>query len=345
MLQPWPYSWVGRSPWALFFIFGCATSVAQVALLSMLTYYSSKFGRQTFVGLTCATYLPSLPVVLLQSQFDRFYDGIFSTAVAFKFRVTVSFLVLTVTMCALPLMTLDKEWELLTCAAVVGIFTGVIFGSFYQLLTFIHAEDQTRNTAFFAFGYQGSGVLVLVLSLAAFHGHQDSPSTEMLRQFFFSVAVVPLLALALFMTLAASEHFIESARLRDVTVSRGTPELLLGSDNMGAEEVTNQQLERDQALLRSQGGEHVGTHGEENIIYEEIHGESDLSQMQILQRCFPCAACIFVTIFASKVVFPFYTFVPSSNPMFPMILFYIKVGKSLCALIWRQQSLCACAIL
>jgi len=53
--------------------------------------------------------------------------------------------------------------------------------------------------------------------------------------------------------------------------------------------------------------------------------ERALSQTQILQPCFPCVACIFVTIFASIVVFPFYTFVPSNNPTFPLLLFYTKV--------------------
>jgi hypothetical protein len=318
-------------PWArsaLFFVFGCATSAAQVALLSMLTFYSQQFGPQIFIALNCATFLPSLPIVLIQSKLDSAYDRIFSTYVAFKFRIAISLLLLTATLCALPLLPLVEEWELLACATIIGIFTGVLFGSFYQLLTFIHAEEQTTNTAYFAFGYQGSGLVVLSLSLVAFRGHEDAPTSEMLRQFFSSVAVIPLVGLILFLTLTASESFRESARLRDVSVS--DYDSLLGREQSDAERAHHsEQTGDDQALLRSLGGEHVGSLGREHAHdceREAVGGEGGplLSKAQVLEKCFPCAACIFVTIFSSIVVFPFYTFVPSTNPTFPMVLFYTK---------------------
>jgi hypothetical protein len=321
---------------AIFFVFGCATSAAQTALLSMLTYYSLRFGPKTFVALNCASYLPSLPIVLLQGTLDNMYDRIFSTAVTFKFRIAVSFLVLAATLCALPLLPLHEEWELLACAAVIGIFTGVAFGSFYQLLTFVDAEEQSRNIAYFAFGYQGSGVVVLFLSLAVFRGHEAAPTRAMLDDFFLSVALVPLAALVLFVALTATADFRDSALARDA--ANPTQPLLWGREEAAAVD----QRAHDQALLRSLGSEHIlgsleAEHDETTAVGSSVGESEALSQMQILQRCFPCAACIFVTIFASIVIFPFYTFVPSSNPMFPMLLFYTKVCVRACV------GMCVCA--
>ena len=320
-------------PWVralLFFVFGCATSCGQVALLSMLTYYSSEFGKSTFVLLNCATYLPSLPIVLLQSKLDSVYDRKFSTAVAFKFRIAISFLVLTATLVALPLISVSEEWFIMVCAAVIGIFTGVLFGSFYQLLTFIYKDERTENTAYYAFGYQGSGFIVLGASLIAFEAHQDVPTRGMLEGFYISIAVVPFIALAMFIALAATESFRESARIRDMSAEDPSGPLLPreAADGPGADQFSSEQLESDRNLLRSLGGEHLVSQG----LWEVDDaggplspGSTELSQMDILKLCFPCVACIFVTIFASIVVFPFYTFVPSTNRMFPMILFYTKV--------------------
>ena len=340
-------------PWAratLFFIFGCATSAAQVALLSMLNIYSQRFGPQIFVALNCATFLPSLPIVLLQSKLDSRYDRIFSTAVAFKFRIAVSFLVLISALCALPIIPLEER-ELLTCATIIGVFTGVLFGSFYQLLTFVHPEHQTTNTAYFAFGYQGSGLVVLCLSLAAFGGLEHAATPEMMRHFFFSVAAVTLLALVLFLALTFSESFRESARLRDMFDSGAAEtesQALLGPDRSGPSpshlsahipqaashsDWGPEQVGRGQALLRSVGGEHVGALSREqagDTQWEESQetergGAAGMTTRQVLERSFPCAACIFVTIFASTVVFPFYTFVPSASPVLPTVLFYTKI--------------------
>jgi hypothetical protein len=310
---------------ALFFVFGCATSAAQTAILSMLTYYSLQFGPQTFVALNCATYLPSLPIVLVQSKLDSAYDRIYSTAVTFKFRIAVSFFVLAATLCALPLLPLREEWELLVCAAVIGIFTGVLFGSFCQLLTFVNSTNQSTNTAYFAFGYQGSGVVVLLLSLIAFRGHENAPTRAMLDAFFISVAVLPLVALVIFIALTATDGFRESASTRDADVEVNDLQTLPLLQAPDADR--REQRAADQALLSSVGSEHVGSLGVEPPQEEEDGGrvERALSQTQILQPCFPCVACIFVTIFASIVVFPFYTFVPSNNPTFPLLLFYTKV--------------------
>eukprot|EP00802_Teleaulax_amphioxeia_P016116 Tamp_16226.p1 GENE.Tamp_16226~~Tamp_16226.p1 ORF type:complete len:447 (+),score=61.96 Tamp_16226:115-1455(+) len=322
---------MSRCPAALFFVFGCATSAAQVALLSMLAFYSLRFGPQVFVALNLATYLPSLPIVLLQGRLDSTYDRIFSTAVAFRFRVAVSLLVLAATLCALPLLPLHGEWELLVCAAVIGIFTGVVFGSFYQLLTFFRAEEQTSNTAAFAFGYQGVGVVVLLLSILAFRGHAEDPTPAMVDQFFFSVALVPLGAFVLFIALTATEAFRASARARDGTDAASASEPLLSEQNFTrAEQGSSEPFESDQAFTRlgSLGMEHVGSLGGAWVSVEKHDSEDaglSLSQAQCLKRCLPCAACIFVTIFASVVVFPFYTYVPSSNPAFPTILFYTKI--------------------
>jgi hypothetical protein len=322
----------------LFSLFGCATSCGQVALLSMLAYYSQQYGKATFVLLNCATYLPSLPVVLVQSKLDSVYDSMFSTAVTFKFRIAVSFFVLAATLVALPLIPVQDEWVVLACGAVIGIFTGVVFGSFYQLLTFVHADETRDNTASYAFGYQGSGFLVLGASLVAFREHQEEPTKGMLEAFYLSIAVVPLIALVAFLALTATESFRESARMRDAhslsLQDVSNPLLQADETDTPTGVAPSEQLASDQSLLRSLGGEHVVSQS----MWEKGGAQegsprspfsAPLTQMQVLRLCFPSVACIFVTIFASIIVFPFYTFVPSSanNPMFPQVLFYTKVGR------------------
>jgi hypothetical protein len=58
---------------AAFFLFGVGVSTGQVALLSALVYYSSLYGKATFVHLNIFVYIPSLPVVLLQVRVNGFH--------------------------------------------------------------------------------------------------------------------------------------------------------------------------------------------------------------------------------------------------------------------------------
>jgi len=151
----------------VFALFGCATSAGQLALLSLLTYYSRLFGREIFGRINCAVYLPSLPIVLLQGRLDSLCDRRYSSATAFNFRIIPSFLIIIATLLALPFIP-DLEGALLACAASIGISTGVVFGSVYQLLTFVSAEEQKKNTAFFAFGYQVATISRLLKSIGLF---------------------------------------------------------------------------------------------------------------------------------------------------------------------------------
>ena len=371
----------------LWFLLGCATSAGQIALLSLLTYYSRMFGLATFVRLNCALYLPSLPIVLLQRKLDNSFERRFSTATAFSFRISVSLVAIVMTLIALIYIPND-EGTLLACAAVIGIFTGAVFGNFYQLLALL--DNQKQTTAAFAFGYQFSGLIVFVLSLAAFGDNEEFPTHDSLEQFFFSVSAVPLLALFVFTMFTWSDTFQDAARKRD-GISYAGDEVqgdnrqpligeVSGEVDAGAERSENE----SRSLLRSLAAEYVGydtcsvRQGDDGGILSSMHeqellvaadgntaghggsgdecvgqgggGESSeedfesLSQMQILERCFPCVACIFCTIFASIVVFPFYTFVPSTNPQFAMILFYTKVCVCVCMNYPLSLPLSGCAV-
>lgn len=146
------------APSACFFCIAVAYTIGWTAVSSELTYYTSLYGPEILLLLNVAYFVPSVPIMVLQTLTDTAFDRAFGVASATAYRFVIGLGGATLVCATLPFHA-QKASVLLGAVALLGIFCGVAFGSSYQLVSRFSARESVALTT----GFVGSGPVVLLL--------------------------------------------------------------------------------------------------------------------------------------------------------------------------------------
>lgn len=108
-----------------------AYKLAWTAISSLLSQFSRDYGPQVLLQLNVAYFLPSIPVLLLQTSFNDVMDRKLGMAKATLFRLTLGLGSLVLLMAYFPYLATTHA-SLLATTVMVGLSYGVAFGTSYQ---------------------------------------------------------------------------------------------------------------------------------------------------------------------------------------------------------------------
>ena len=155
----------------------------------------------------------------MQSLFDSRFNTIYGHSAAFSCRVITVSLLLCGCLLFMAIRKPQSALEAVILTIIIGVLSGTAYGTFMQIVTMI--EDHRANAAF-AFGFQGSGVVVLILSaLSNMPAHSIEGfniSSGEVEQFFISCAACQLLSLFAFIILRGKDCYNHSMRLAKPSV-------------------------------------------------------------------------------------------------------------------------------
>lgn len=268
-------------------VVGTGISISAVSLQSSVAYFSNLYGKESFLWINIAIYLPALPVSLFMIHWSTLQRGKCPDSEQTwceTRRLIVSFVLLAVI--GMSVASTNSLWSLLLVSFMTGVFSTVAYCSAFQIAMSCADADNLRIGL--NLGYQGSVVVVIVAQELS--GLQPGSA---LADVWFFFSVVALLSLAA--TVSAYKLGIVCIKL-----SSETSESLL-SDELLPDGHADREDE------------------EEKYSYSEV-----------LVEIRSYAMVLFATVFGSIVIFPFYSYVPSSSSsevtqrFLPMYMFYTK---------------------
>ncbi|KAK9828283.1 hypothetical protein WJX74_007233 [Apatococcus lobatus] len=363
-----------------FFLVSVAYTIGWTAISSMLAFYKQLYGPQILLQLNTAFFLPSIPILLIQTQCDAQINRSLGIATATACRLFVG-LGGSAIICALYPFYAESVPYLLWITAFLGVFSGIAFGSSYQLVAYF----EPVNTVALTTGYVGSGPIVLLLELFLQVG--PKPSVGQIVALFELVAAFTIAGLlaalgllyshwqALEVSDCATRQHLLPSKQPEVTVrpaapctssprrrhadrmperrdsfatdrrgtsssasSRLSQTALFSSGDSGSTLELNQQgsglglahphsqlsIQTERAAsIGSMLGWPVSPHASE---LDKLLAEppSEPSASRIMTGIWPAAFSLFLSVGTSILVFPFFTFVPTSGwlgSMLPQVLF------------------------
>lgn len=142
-----------------FFLISVTYTIGWTTISSELAYYKGLFGPSILLQLNLAYFLPSIPILVLQTYLDEHFDRRFGPGKATAFRFSFAIGGILGISLAYPLLP-EHRAPILACVALLGVASGILFGSSYQLVS----RFPTSNTVALTLGYVASGPLVLLLN-------------------------------------------------------------------------------------------------------------------------------------------------------------------------------------
>ena len=296
-----------------FALCGVGVSVGWTTVLANLTYFCGLYGKSSFIWLNVAVYGPTLPFAIIQTAFDQRFDARFGSSRAFSFRLVTALLSMAVLMVLYPILLatpasvqagkdpINLGWVLLI-TSIIGCMSAIAYGSFYQISSLMSYGG--RCPAFFALGYQGSGLIALGLATASQFGTFHDATRGQLWGFFGGACAFEFLALSFFLALLwRSSTFAAAMRARDRWHARDNEIRLLAKEALGS------------PLLRVEAED------------SRVSLSSSTSSMRcVLWKTWKCMLALFLTVLGNMSIFPFFAYVPSStgSKLLSMMLFYCK---------------------
>ena len=317
---------VGLIDLVLFFACAVGVSVGWTGILSALSYFSKLYGKSSFLYFNLAVYLPSLPVAIIQTKYDGQCDFKFGSTTAMCFRGIFSIIGMTICVTALPYYAKNAD-HLAMCVGltgIIGLCSAIVYGSFYQIASLINSNGWLQ--AAFAMGYQGSGILVLIVSLAV--NFDADASDRQVSIYFISIAGLEFFSLLCFLILMCKRRLVRSQLVRRDSAVALSSALARTPDNVQdiVDEDKNKSKpsppptpspDMEQPLLKSSN--------------DVVDTGDEMSYKEIVRYTWPALFALFVTVFGALCVLPFYTYVPSSSndANLSQILFYTKLGSDM----------------
>lgn len=174
---------------------GC--SLPHNAVLAGVTLFADRFGSGIYARIVAAVYTPTLAVAAgqLAAAGGRRSDGPWPLDAAWFWSGPC--IVVALVVFVEELLTFEETSVLVGSCAVVGGLSYAVFGSLQSLVAGAAANktgERKLLQALFAFGYQLSGFVVFVVSVA--WGFDDEVTGERVRGFYRTVAVLQVVALA-----------------------------------------------------------------------------------------------------------------------------------------------------
>jgi hypothetical protein len=211
-------------------IFFCAlgVSIGFTSVLSLVSYLTAIFDdNDIFLYLCCCVYGPTLPIVLLQLKCDDYFDRVWGSARTYAFRVTFTYILGICFTLYLPWSSgVNPEYEgkrnysdLLVPVGLMGIQSSILYGTFFQLVSFLQWRKKGSGAAAFTFGYQGSSFVSLAITFAC-GGIGADPNKTQINLLFILVIAVQLVALCSFTILNKSVSYKEAVMWRDEEIKR-----------------------------------------------------------------------------------------------------------------------------
>ncbi|GAB5363750.1 hypothetical protein AAMO2058_000910100 [Amorphochlora amoebiformis] len=355
-----PRKFTGPLEHACVFMIAVGVSIGFTCVLAAVNYFSITLfnDRKEFLYLCLAVYLPSLPAVMFQLKYDRMLDRWVGSRNSFGFRAAVYYISMGLIMIYLPIGPASPEvreeptWyrqpPLLIGVTILGTFSAFSYGTFFQLVSFLPSRNGTC-TAVFSMGYQGAGIIALILALLI--GFRTKPSDLQVKAFFWAAGALEFLAGIAYLVLAQwSTVFNVAIDDRDYEASEYrsmqsgspsmdrimTPVMASKRKQMGSLEIKSpvvptkasegttllEAYELEERDTRSDIFIHTGSGS--NIVenYPKLEEDNDWNTFT---QVAPCVLSIFLNIFASVFLLPFYTFFQTNSPKLPQALFFTKL--------------------
>lgn len=310
---------IGRLAKATGLAIGVGSSLGLNAVLSAVGYFSVHLGEGSFVLITCALYLPSLPMVLILSKLssqshhaDRL--GQLKSDVR---SIIVTFVASAGALVITPFVKADLMILLAVCT-LFSVCSAVAMEYSLQMVMLNGDDPQgcEQLKAMLFFGYQASSLICLGAKLATGF---DPVSAQGVTTFFYALAGISLLLIAptLYFAVTCAKKLYHQP-LGSASSSEEEPML---EDSPLHEESTEEEVPSD-----SNGSSNTSDSSEEAIpgIFIPALWLKAFRQAEL------CSLTVFLTVLASMFVFPFYSFVPSSGgdeasqAQLASILFYAK---------------------
>lgn len=174
-----------------FFFIAVGFMMTWVLVTSELAYYSKWFGPQILLELNFAFYLPSIPVLVISGQVEKFLDSRFGPISSMMIRLNFGLAGSAALCAAFPFIT-KTHTGLLCIVAVLGTLSAVAFSTSYQMVQWFRHADIIG----LGIGAVGSGPLVLLIQLALDHVKAWPQRWQWIAQFEITAAVVLLGLLA-----------------------------------------------------------------------------------------------------------------------------------------------------
>mmetsp|Transcript_14756 Transcript_14756/g.22373 ORF Transcript_14756/g.22373 Transcript_14756/m.22373 type:complete len:479 (+) Transcript_14756:147-1583(+) len=334
------------------FFSAVGVSIGFTSVLAAVNYFAITLfqDRREFLYLCCAVYLPSLPVTMFQLRYDNYIDKQLGSRRSFAIRAAAYFVTMGLIMVYLPIgpagrdVRAEPTWHrqppLLISVTVLGFVAAFSYGTFFQIVSIIPSKNGAA-TAVFSMGYQGSGIIVMILSTLV--GFRTNPTDFQVKAFFWCAALFEFFAGFSFFLMAVYSDVYNLAIARrdqeasvhsELDVSRQSPRVAselgqemevkvkVGTRTRNGFGVTiadsfvspvSEASEADHLLKK--GKKSPGRH----------RSDSRLSNAEILEIVAPSVLSIFLNIFASVFLLPFYTYFPTTWDKLPQMLFFTKL--------------------
>jgi len=346
------------------FFMAVGVSIGFTSVLSAVNYFSMTLfhDRREFLLLCCAVYLPSLPVVVFQLKYERVFDRKVGSRRAYAIKAAIYYIAMGLIMIYIPLgpgsrqVTQEPIWHrqppLLLAATLLGFISASSYGSWFQLVSFLPSENGAC-TAIFSMGYQGAGIIAAFLAISI--GFRTNPSQSQVNLFFMSAAALEFFAGACYFIMASYSTVFKraltdrdreasiylSARKSSSSRFKMTPpaatestwllslkseeKCTLSPSQHKTEEEKQPMIDCNQPKTQ-QKTQDLGDLENKNHPPPSVSSSSESKEdWELFWVVFPCVASIFINIFASVFLLPFYTFFPSKYMKLPQVLFFTKL--------------------
>lgn len=109
------------------------------------------------MNIQIAYYLPVVPILLLQQQYDERMNLLYGYKLAYTTRIVLCYSLASGVALSFAYIPLETEKTLLLLVLLLGIANGIQWGSFYQLASMYSSTCMTA----FSIGFQASPILLL----------------------------------------------------------------------------------------------------------------------------------------------------------------------------------------
>eukprot|EP00899_Mesostigma_viride_P028266 jgi/Mesvir1/8624/Mv13047-RA.2 len=165
-----------------------------------MVFYKKLYSPRILFEFNTCYFLPSIPMLILQVVFDHRMDQRFGVGVAHRFRNTLALGGSTIVLASFPFWP-ECRAALLGCGALMGMLSGISFGSSHQLVPFFSA----RCSVALEIGFVASAPLILATTW--FFGVTYKATWQGLFALYEVAAALSLVGLSSMLVLIASEEF------------------------------------------------------------------------------------------------------------------------------------------
>jgi hypothetical protein len=274
----------------LFFACGLGSSICYIATLSSLVYFMEQYGKNSYVYLSLAVYLPLLPISTAQARYDQHFDRIFRSNRTFFFRGAVGFGGSVLGTMLIP--AISGQAMLVVSAVVQGTAGAILLGTFNQMASFMSSSGRLKAAV--SAGVQASALVVLAVSLST--GFGSSASDKEMGVFFWTIAMFECIFFGIFLLLMYCRPPVTASMIRRDSSILGTVPLL---NDIGLD---------DTPVLQPR----------------------DLDYLELWESTRTCCVTLIVTLVPSFLVASWFTHVRTNWMQLPQVLFYTRIGADFC---------------